>query len=118
MPVTIKKIYGKKTAHFFKYMALAVLLAIPIFWHLDTLPIRVWDEARLAINAYEMLNNGDLIVTHFNGKPDMWNTKPPLLIWIQALFMKILGVNELSVRMPSTIAAFLTCIVLFIFSKK
>lgn len=65
-----------------------------------------------------MLNNGDLIVTHFNGKPDMWNTKPPLLIWIQALFMKILGVNESSVRMPSAIAAFLTCIVLFIFSKK
>lgn len=91
---------------------------MPIFGHLDTLPIRVWDEARLAINAYEMLNDGDFIVTHFDGNPDMWNTKPPLLIWFQVFFMKMLGVNELAIRLPSAIAAFFTCIVLLIFSHR
>ena len=91
---------------------------MPIFGHLDTIPIRIWDEARLAINAYEMYNNGDFIVTHFDGKPDMWNTKPPLLIWGQVFFMNILGVNELAVRLPSAIAAFFTCIVLLIFSRQ
>ncbi len=65
-----------------------------------------------------MLKNGDLIVTHCNGAPDMWNTKPPLLIWIQVLFMKILGVNELAVRLPSALAALFTGILLMVFSSR
>jgi len=107
-----------KIETYIKYIVLAALIYMPIFGHLDTLPIRIWDEARLAINAYEMLNNGDFIVTHFDGNPDMWNTKPPLLIWFQVLFMKIIGVNELAVRLPSAITAFFTCIVLLIFSHR
>jgi 4-amino-4-deoxy-L-arabinose transferase-like glycosyltransferase len=101
-----------------KYILLAGLMYMPIFGHLDTLPIRIWDEARLAINAYEMSENGNLIVTHFEGKPDMWNTKPPLMIWLQTFFMKMLGANELAVRLPSAIAAFLTCLALLVFSMK
>ena len=62
---------------------------MPIFGYLDSYPIRIWDEARLAINAYEMLKNGDFIVTHYDNNPDMWNTKPPLMIWCQVFFMKI-----------------------------
>ncbi|HLW29489.1 MAG TPA: glycosyltransferase family 39 protein [Brumimicrobium sp.] len=103
---------------YLKYALLAALIYIPLFGHLGTLPIRIWDEARLAINAYEMLNGGDYIVTHFEGAPDMWNTKPPLLIWIQVLFMKIFGVNEVAVRLPSALAGLFTCIVLLIFSRK
>ncbi len=47
-----------------KYLILAILVYMPIFGHLDTLPIRIWDESRLAINAFEMYKNGDFIVTH------------------------------------------------------
>jgi 4-amino-4-deoxy-L-arabinose transferase-like glycosyltransferase len=101
---------------YFKYLILAALVYVPIFVHLDHVPIRIWDESRTAINAYEMLKNGNYIVTHYEGKPDMWNTKPPLLIWFQVFFMKHLGVNELSVRLPSAIAAFLTCLVILFFS--
>jgi len=82
---------------------------MPIFGHLDTLPICLWDESRQAINAYEMLNNGNWLVTYFMGAPDLWNTKPPLLIWLQALCMKFIGVNEIAVRLPSALAAFFTC---------
>jgi len=103
---------------YIKYLIFAVLIYSPIFGHLDTLPIRIWDEARLAMNAYEMLKDGDYLVTHFDGKPDMWNTKPPLFIWCQVLLMKIIGVNELSVRLPSAVAAFFTCLVILAFSLK
>jgi len=48
----------------------------------------------------------------------MWNTKPPLLIWVQVFLMRILGVNELAVRLPSAFAAFFTCIVLLIFFRR
>lgn len=103
---------------YFKYAVLAALIYIPLFGHLGALPIQIWDEARLAINSYEMLNNKDFIVTHFEGNPDMWNTKPPLLIWLQAFFMKIFGVNEVAVRLPSALAGFFTCVVLVLFSSK
>jgi 4-amino-4-deoxy-L-arabinose transferase-like glycosyltransferase len=108
----------KKIEPYIKYIVLAVLIYMPVFGHLDALPIRIWDEARLAINAYEMFKDGNFIVTHFGGNPDMWNTKPPLLIWFQVFFMKILGVNELAVRLPSAIAAFFTCIALLVFSHR
>ena len=103
---------------YLKYVLLAALLYMPLFGHLDTLPIRVWDEARLAQSAYEMANNGDLIVTYYRDSPDMWSTKPPLMIWAQALCMKVFGVNELSVRLPSAIAALLTCIGLLVFFQR
>jgi len=102
---------------YFKYVVLIAILYMPIFGHLDTLPIRIWDESRLAVNAYEMLNDENHLVTHFEGKPDMWNTKPPFMIWCQVVCMKLLGVNELAVRLPSAIAAFLTCMALLIFSQ-
>jgi 4-amino-4-deoxy-L-arabinose transferase-like glycosyltransferase len=97
------------------YSFLALLIYFPLFGHLSTLPIRIWDEARLAINAYEMSLNGNFLVTYYDNLPDMWNTKPPLMIWLQVLFINLLGFNELSIRLPSAIAGFLTCCIIFAF---
>lgn len=101
-----------------KWVILLLLLIIPIFGHLDTIPFRVWDEARVAVNAFEMSINGNYLIPHFDGAPDMWNTKPPLLIWFQMLFIKTLGFSELALRMPSAIAAFLTCTTVFFFVRR
>ena len=100
----------------FRYLLLAIIISFPVFGHLDDLPIRQWDESRLAASAYEMHKNGNYLVPTFLGSPDMWSTKPPLMIWSQVMLMKIIGVNELSVRLPSAISAFLTCIALLFFS--
>lgn len=105
-----------KLIRFSNYALLALLIYMPVFGFLDTLPIRIWDEARIAINAYEMHKDGDLIVTHFQSQPEMWNTKPPLLIWMQVFLMKTIGVNELAIRLPSAFAAFGTCLALLFFS--
>ncbi len=83
---------------------------------MESLPIRLYDESRLATNAYEMNKDGDYIVTHYDGQPDMWNTKPPLMIWLQVVSIKIFGDGELAVRLPSAIAAFLTCMLILFFS--
>src|SRR5688572_23065002 len=96
------------------YILLALLIYMPVFGNLNTLPIREWDEARIAINACEMYHDGDFIVTHFEEEPDMWNTKPPLLIWLQVFLMKTIGINELAVRLPSAFAAFFTCLALLL----
>lgn len=94
------------------------LLYFPLFIHLEKLPMRIWDEARLAVNACEMNLNHNYIVTYFDGKPDMWNTKPPLMIWIQTLMIKIFGVRELAIRLPSALAALFTALLLMAFSLK
>jgi len=82
------------------------------------MPIYIWDEARLASNAIEMSITNDIIVTHYEGKPDLWNTKPPLLIWMQAGLIKLIGINELAIRLPSAIAGLITCFALFFFLKR
>lgn len=98
------------------YCVLFVFIYFPVFGHLTTVPIRIWDEARLAINAFEMYKNGNFIVTYFDGLPDMWNTKPPLMIWLQVCCIKIIGTNELAIRLPSALATFFTCIAVYRFS--
>ncbi|MES2679604.1 MAG: glycosyltransferase family 39 protein [Bacteroidota bacterium] len=95
-----------------KYLLLALLLYMPVFGFLNVQPLRMWDESRIAVNAHEMYTRGEYIVTYFEGHSDMWNTKPPLLVWCQVILMKLIGPDELAVRLPSAIAAFLTCALL------
>lgn len=101
-------------------IAFLLLLAayFPIFLHLDSIPIQLWDESRLATNAVEMSQDGNFITTHFYHRPDMWNTKPPLMIWLQTLSIKALGVGELAIRLPSAMAALLTVALLFVFGLR
>ena len=95
---------------------LIALLYLPLFGHLDSLCIRIYDEARNAINAFEMLKHGNLFILYFYGEEDLWNTKPPLLIIIQAIFLKIFGINEVAIRLPVAIFAFSICTSIFLFS--
>ena len=90
----------------------------PLFLHLDSLPLHLWDESRRAVNAMEMVQNGNILVSHFEGLPDMYGTKPPLLLWLQALCMKLFGFNELAVRLPSALAALATVLLLVQFCSK
>ena len=100
------------------YVLVILIIAYPIFGHLDHLTIQRWDESRNANNALEMYMSHDLIVTTYNGEPDLWNTKPPLLIWLQVLFLHLFGLNEIAIRFPSAIAAFLSCSLLYFFCAK
>jgi len=85
-------------------------IAAPIFLHLDSKPLREWDEARNAINAFEMSQSGNLLVKTFNFQADLWETKPPLLVWCQTIGFKLFGYNELAVRLPSALATFGMCV--------
>ncbi len=94
------------------------LVMIPLLGHLEKLPLRQYDEARQAINALEMVQHGHPLVTYYDGAPETWNTKPPLLIWMQASLMAVLGPGELAVRLPSALAALLTCGLLWYFARR
>ncbi|MBI3934660.1 MAG: glycosyltransferase family 39 protein [Acidobacteria bacterium] len=60
------------------------------------------DEPRYADVARGMMRLGDYITPHLYGGP--WFEKPPLYYWLAALTFR-LGVNELTARLPSAIAA-------------
>lgn len=74
------------------------------FAGLGELPVVQWDESRLAVNAAEMYNNGNFLVTTYEDRPDLYNTKPPLMIWLQVLSAYVFGMNEFSIRFPSALA--------------
>jgi 4-amino-4-deoxy-L-arabinose transferase-like glycosyltransferase len=97
-------------------LVFAAICYFPLFYKLDVNSIKVWDESRYACNAIEMLENGNLIVVKFNGEPDYWNTKPPMVVWMQVIAMKVLGINVLAVRLPSALAAIFTIILIILFS--
>lgn len=100
--------YLHKNASWLVWIAAGLIMAIPLFAHLDELPLLTWDEMRNAQNALEMNQNGNRIVTYISHEPETWNTKPPLLIWILAFTQSAFGYNELSIRLPSAIFAALT----------
>ena len=71
---------------------------------LPVFPISRWDESRLAVNAIEMRETGLSLVTTYGFRPDLWNTKPPLLIWLMTLSMSAFGASEGALRLPSALA--------------
>jgi 4-amino-4-deoxy-L-arabinose transferase-like glycosyltransferase/putative flippase GtrA len=97
------------------YLATLLLLASVMLYRLGVVPVEVWDEARLANNAVEMARSGLSLVTTYGGVPDHWNTKPPLLIWLMSLSIRMLGVNEWALRLPSALAAIATGSIVFWF---
>ncbi len=65
-----------------------------------------------------MVLDGDPIVLKNNREVSLYNTKPPFVIWLQALSIKLLGPTELAIRLPSALAALLTVLMLVLFSKR
>jgi 4-amino-4-deoxy-L-arabinose transferase-like glycosyltransferase len=102
----------------FIFFLLFLALCFPLFLNLANLPLRLYDESRLAVNGLEMVQNGKWLVPHFDGQPDLWNTKPPLMIWLQALGMHLFGFNELAVRLPAALAGLATALLLFFYGKR
>lgn len=92
-----------------------VLLAI--VWALLCLPNlggpSLWDidEGNNANAAREMYESGDWVVPYFNAR--MRYDKPALLYWLQASAYGVFGINELSARLPSALAALLTILVTY-----
>ena len=107
-----------KKQRFFGLLLLLFLCYFPLFLHLDTLSLRLWDESRRGVNAIEMATEGNWLVPHFEGHPDNYGTKPPFLVWMQAIGMKIFGVNELAVRLPSALAGVATVLLLWFFAGR
>lgn len=108
-----RRAFGFADRHY-TFLALAIL-ALALF----NLSFRIghefvydWDESLYATSAWEALQNGSWIATTFHGEVDYYNAKPPLMVWLIALMFEIFGVNLISLRLPSLVAAWVTIAVL------
>lgn len=79
------------------------LAAFLFFFHLGRYGLWEPDEARYAEIAREMLASRNFIVPHLNYVP--YIEKPPLLYWLTALAMRLMGVSEFAARFINASAA-------------
>ncbi|MBK8668682.1 MAG: glycosyltransferase family 39 protein [Saprospiraceae bacterium] len=94
---------------------IGIFVFISVFYNISGPSIYMWDEAVYANNALEMSQNNKLLPLYTDGKISEYNVKPPLVIWMQYVAIKILGINELSIRLPSVLAGILTCFIIGLF---
>lgn len=110
--------FASSFAVFLLFLLLITISFFPLFYKLGASVIHIWDEAIYANNALEMYSNKNYWVLHNNGAPNLYNVKPPLVIWLQCLSLHTFGVGETAIRIPSALAALGTIIAIFMFLKK
>ncbi len=87
-----------------------------LFIFLGTRGLNEPDEGRYAEIGREMAASGDWLVPHLNGFEHF--QKPPLLYWLTATSVRLLGANEWAARLPSALAALGTALLVFAMGKK
>jgi 4-amino-4-deoxy-L-arabinose transferase-like glycosyltransferase len=75
-----------------------------------------WDEVNFAEIAREMIVNKNYLNVQINYQP-FWE-KPPLFFWLQALSMKIFGINEFASRFPNVLVGIASIFCMFYIGKK
>src|SRR4051794_33214611 len=97
----------------------AILFFACVLFHILgtwSLPLIDRDEPRFAEASREMIERGNYIVPYFNNQLRL--DKPPLTYWTQVASYHIFGENDFAARLPSGIAAALTALLIFVWSRR
>ena len=102
---------------FFLKILLIVFCIIPIFSGINSIPPLDRDESRFSQSSYQMVESNDYINIKF--QDEIRAKKPIGIYWLQTFSAKVFGIDNISsYRLPSTVAAFITILTLWFFSKK
>lgn len=91
----------------------AILMYLPF---LGSFHLFDWDEINFAEAAREMLITKQYFSVQIAFEP-FWE-KPPLFIWLQALFMQLFGVSEFAARLPSALTGIITLNIIYHIGRK
>src|ERR1035437_1793330 len=91
----------------------AIFFLIPF---LGSVHLFDWDEINFAESAREMIVTGNFSRVQIDFHP-FWE-KPPLFFWMQALSMKLFGINEFAARFPNALIGILTLLTLYLVGKR
>ncbi len=91
--------FPKINLNVWDYLAI-LICSVPAFYLLGSPAIYIWDEA-VYVNASLDMSQG-----HHWWVPlqSAYNTKPPLVLWLQAISLKCLPWPEFAVRLPSALS--------------
>ncbi|MFS2081861.1 ArnT family glycosyltransferase [Telluria sp. Tellsp99] len=82
---------------------LAAAVWLGLFYNLGAIPLFDVDEGAFGEATREMLVRGDYVSTWLNGQPRF--DKPILIYWLQAASVRLFGLDEFALRLPSALAA-------------
>lgn len=112
-------------SEFFKPSCLLILICVLFLltriYKINEVPPSVyWDEASIGYNAYSVLKTGqdewgNFLPIHFRAFGEF---KLPVYIYSAIPFINILGLNELSVRIPAVLFSLGVIILTFLLTKK
>lgn len=74
------------------------------------------DEPRFASLARDMVASGNWLIPRVGG--DLYQDKPPLFFWLLALSYSIFGSVRASFLLPSLLAAFATCVLVYDLARR
>lgn len=115
----MKKLF---TRHYRKVVISSILLfcfsltLYLVFYNLGKAPLENWDEAWYAEVTKQMLRTKEFIVLSWNHA--MWLEKPPLYMWLSALTASVVGLSELSARLPSAISGACSIILVLVYAYR
>lgn len=98
--------------------SLLLLIVLPALLLYPTLSFHLLepDEGRYAQIPREMLNRGDWVVPHLQGKPYL--DKPPLLYWLVMLSYQAFGVSESAARLVPALAVHATILTVYLVGRR
>jgi len=99
---------------FYPYILTATIL-VSFFLCLNLVPLFDFDEGAFCEATREMLKSGNYLTTYLNGA--LRFEKPILIYWLQALSVKVLGLNEFALRLPSALASTMWAILIYLFTR-
>ena len=100
-----------KAQKFYPYAIIFIIASLLFIPYLGSVHLFDWDEINFAESAREMIVTGDYNTVRIDFEP-FWQ-KPPLFILMQALSMKIFGINEFAARFPNVVCGIITLMFLF-----
>jgi 4-amino-4-deoxy-L-arabinose transferase-like glycosyltransferase len=98
------------------YTGIVVLAALFLLPFLGSVHLFDSDETNYAETAREMIVTGDYLTVQIDFEP--FPEKPPLFFWLQALSMKIFGINEFAARFPNVLCGIVSLMMLYFFGRK
>jgi 4-amino-4-deoxy-L-arabinose transferase-like glycosyltransferase len=96
--------------------AVMAALVLGFYWMLGSVPLYDLDEGAFTEATREMLASGNFITPHKDGEPRY--DKPVLIYWLQAASVKLLGLTEFALRLPSALAATGWLLALWLFVRE
>lgn len=103
----------KRISNFYSDILLLSIILVTFFLcFISNMPLHSPDEARYSLVSFEMFQTHQYLVPKLFGVAFL--DKPPLFYYAQVLMLKLFGYSEFSLRLPSVIAASITCLVVYI----